>query len=305
MTDHCESPAVLNLPVDESLPFVTYGALRPGEPAYNQISRYVETVEDISIPGSLYVRDGLPLLKLATTQGCNKVPGYIINFRKRDHRKAYETICRFEPRGHYEWKMLPLERGSDANVLVGVLPDQGSESAEDLPWSSLRDPVFEHGLPFIRSVAKASAQSQFKPVPSDYFEWERFFRLQMAYLLLWSAVERFCSLAYGPARNPMSKLQKMAQDRRIAEVIRAQVVRSDEVLDVRDPTKRYYLDGAHPEECIFYYYQVRNNLSHRGKGAWRDGEKVRLALKELLEIFDAFLSSYRSDAQGQANARMP
>jgi len=44
-----------------------------------------------------------------------------------------------------------------------------------------------------------------------------------------------------------------------------------------------------PSSAVLYYYQVRNNLSHRGKGAWVDGEIIRASLQELKAIFDAVL----------------
>ncbi len=103
----------------------------------------------------------------------------------------------------------------------------------------------------------------------------------------------------------MSKLRKMARDRRIADVICSHVCRSDTVLDVRNPARTYTLNGADPEACLLYYYQVRNNLSHRGKGAWRDGEKVRHSLVELLAIFKASLMACRSQTEYQANQRVP
>lgn len=305
MADQCETSTQLDAPADTSLPFVTYGALRPGELAFDQVSRYVQSCDEVSVAGHLYVRDGLPLLELAMSPADNSVPANLLTFRARNRRQAYEAICRFEPRGHYQWAVTQLEKGSKANILVGVLPEQGSEPAEELPWSSFRDPVFEHGLHVVHSVADASAQLPFKSAPSDSFEWERFFTLQMAYLLLWSAVERFCALAYGPARNPMSKLRKMARDKRIADVIRTHVCRSDTVSDVRGSRADIRLDSADPEACLLYYYQVRNNLSHRGKGAWRDGEKVRHSLAELLAIFEASLSFCRAQAQSQANQRLP
>jgi len=49
------------------------------------------------------------------------------------------------------------------------------------------------------------------------------------------------------------------------------------------------LEPHDPSSAVLYYYQVRNNLSHRGKGAWVDGEIIRASLQELKAIFDAVL----------------
>jgi len=46
------------------------------------------------------------------------------------------------------------------------------------------------------------------------------------------------------------------------------------------------LDSGNPKTSAEYYFQVRNNLTHRGKGASKDGEIVRLSLLELLTIVE-------------------
>jgi hypothetical protein len=71
---------------------------------------------------------------------------------------------------------------------------------------------------------------------------------------------------------------------------KAEITRTDEVADSRDPKDPVPLDPANPTSAALYYYQVRNNLSHRGKGAWADGEIVRNSLRELKKIFDAVLN---------------
>jgi len=43
-----------------------------------------------------------------------------------------------------------------------------------------------------------------RPQPDDPKFWRVFFRLQAAYLLLWSVVERYAALRYGPGLRPAS-----------------------------------------------------------------------------------------------------
>ncbi len=59
----------------------------------------------------------------------------------------------------------------------------------------------------------------------------------------------------------------------------------DSVVDSRNPSVKIELrpDGAGGAK---YYYAVRSNLSHRGKGTFRD---ARLVLKAVVELHDAML----------------
>jgi len=61
------------------------------------------------------------------------------------------------------------------------------------------------------------------------------------------------------------------------------------------PEEALRLDPTDPTESIKYYYQVRCNLSHRGKAAYNDGETVRKSLRELQCIFKDILSSTGAD----------
>ena len=282
----------LRLPEDITLPFAAYGVLRPGEPAYPRVAGYVIRVEPVDLTGSLFISDGLPLLELSSGLQGGTVRGIVLHFRSGSNAEAYRAICGFEPDKHYEWSLVQTADGS-ANVLVGKTPQVGSEPWEEHQWSSWRDPVFDYALPVINAVLNDIGRSEFTSAPPHRFEWDRFFRLQMAYLLLWSAIERFCSLAYGPSLDPEEKVRRMEADDRIVTLFTEFVDRQDEVLDARDPKEKYRLSSEDPKACLLYYRQIRNNLSHRGKSAYRDGEKVRMALAELLPLFEAAISACR------------
>lgn len=111
----------------------------------------------------------------------------------------------------------------------------------------------------------------------------------MAYLLLWAGIERYTALSYGPGLDPSARLKQFGDDSRFKEALAHTVERGDKVFDARDPTAAFHLDPARPASSSKYFYQVRSNLSHRGKGAWSDGEKVRLALVDLLQVFERML----------------
>jgi hypothetical protein len=82
------------------------------------------------------------------------------------------------------------------------------------------------------------------------------------------------------------------------------VTREHTLLDSRDADTQYHLGAADPHSSGLYYYQIRNNLSHRGKAAWRDGEIVRKSLLELADIFDAVLSKRKASAAAKARSSL-
>jgi hypothetical protein len=65
------------------------------------------------------------------------------------------------------------------------------------------------------------------------------------------------------------------------------------IFDSRKPSAKPYVLNVRdkPEKAKDYYYAIRSNLSHRGKGAWSDAETVRKSLNELLQVITAVLNN--------------
>ena len=281
----------LPLPDDTDLPLFVYGLLKPGELAYKQVEPFVDgRPEDAEVAGTLYVRDGLPLLK---PEG-GLVRGSLLTFKAEAALPAYETVAGFEPRAQYQWKRMSLlsPTGRTANVLVGKKPEVASVYHESWEWTGAEDPILNEGVELVRQIANEYGETEFDVTPHEYFDWERLFRLQMAYLFLWTIVERYVALAHGPGLDPGQKIEALARDAIFAAAV-SEIAREHRVADSRDPTDTYSLDRAEPLQSAKYYYQVRNNLIHRGKGTWRDGEIVRQSLTEVLRIVERLLSRSR------------
>ena len=273
------------------MPFFAYDSLKPGEPAHDQISGFLASNPvPGAIQGTLWIRDGLPLLEVA---GGDRVEGFLLHFKSESAALVYETICRFEPRKHYCWKdgAVLLEPAVRANVLIGKRLGRGRAAhLETSSWTVLDDPVFRFGLGVVHDAIECDAAVKFERPPPEHFDWPRFFRLQMAYLLLWSAIERYTALRIGAGLDPMARIKQFGRhDVFHAAFTSAKVSRKDRICDSKDPEDSFALDASDPSSAILYYYQVRNNLSHRGKGACADGEIVRKSLVELKVIFDAVL----------------
>jgi len=279
----------MELPQHTELPYFAYGLFKPGDLAYNQIEEFVdEQPMKMDINGSLLVRDGLPLLKLGTG---GAVIGYLINFRKSDSTRAYDKIAQFEPKEQYKWVEYELPNNTSANLLIGRRPEKGSVPCGKDEWKAQEDPVFNEAMLLVTEMVNNYAIKEFKPAPPERFDWNRLFQLQMAYLLLWTVIERFCSLTYGPGIDPMKKLKPLSGEQAFKDALKHVVKRTHTVYDSRNPEKSYTLNADNPSSSLNYYYRIRSNLSHRGKGVSKDGEIVRLSLMELLEIFQRLLLS--------------
>lgn len=269
------------------LPCFVYGLFMPGELAFNRISDLVVAHCPATVNGELFLRDGLPLLKLGG--GCT-ARGYLLNFGDSS-ALAYKLISEFEPRHHYTWKAAFLCSPSvEANLLEGLKLDRaGADATEFGTWSTKDDPVFTEGLAEMKWVFR-EVERDTRATP-----WTRLFRLQMAYLLLWSAIERYTALSYGPGLDPNKRIKMLGADglfkRALGNVrLPPDATEAAVVFDCRDPSKRYRLTPDNPNSSANYFYQVRSNLSHRGKGAWKDTAKVQLALATLLEVFEGMLN---------------
>jgi hypothetical protein len=274
-------------PKNTELPYFAYGLFKPRELAFNQIEEFVsEKPKKMAVNGSLLVRDGLPLLKLGRG---GEVEGYLINFKEGDSVRAYDKICQFEPKEHYTWAAYDFGNGVLGNLLVGKSPNKGSVPYDKREWTAQDDPVFNEAMALVREIVNNYAMKNFEPAPPKNFDWKRLFQLQMAYLFLWVAIERYCSLAYGPNLEPGEKLNKLKGELVFKDALKIVVKRTGKVTDSRNPEETYILNADNSSSSINYYYRIRSNLSHRGKGVWKDGEIVRLSLLELFEIFQRML----------------
>jgi gamma-glutamylcyclotransferase (GGCT)/AIG2-like uncharacterized protein YtfP len=282
----------LPLPADLTLPLFVYGVFKPGELCHHRVRPFLaEPPVNDRVPGALYVRDGLPLVILGDAQ--NGASGFVLTFSSEKSSDAYQQISDFEPRAQYRWDTVQtLDRNLKVNVLVARSPSKGHpEPFEEGSWSHLHDPVFREGLNLVGEVLRKSGKKPFQSAPPHAFEWDRFFRLQMAYLLLWAAVERYTALAFGPNVDPNDRVKKLGASPEFQRAVAVAVSRTGIVSDSRDPSTTYRIDRNTPDEAALYYYQIRSNLSHRGKGAWNDGELVRTSLCELLKIFRSVLGT--------------
>lgn len=278
----------LALPEDKSLPIFVYGTLMEGQPGFHQLEKFTPRVSTAQVPGLLYLRDGLPLLDVGDS---GLVTGQLLQFPDESQEQALNSICLFEPLELYEWRRVETHAGVRANVLQGRhLTKGGAEPAPGNRWSLEMDPLFSDALEVVRATVNAHATEEFPNSPA--VDWNRAFHIQMAYLLLWSVLERYSALAIGPAVNPNKRISDLGQLEPVLNAVKLLDSSVRRVFDSRKPNgKPYILDVREkPEKAMSYYYAIRSNLSHRGKGAWRDAETVRKSLNELLAVMTTVLN---------------
>jgi gamma-glutamylcyclotransferase (GGCT)/AIG2-like uncharacterized protein YtfP len=276
-------------PEDLALPLFVYGALKPGLPAYEQLQGYVADARSAVVSGQLWVRDGLPLLRIDEP---GEVYGFLLRWKPGSEMQAYNNVCLFEPRNHYQWSTVTVDAGSVANVLLARRPKKANPVFLDsCVWRLCDDPAFG---PALDEIQTALSEIESTPPSSKNFMWRRFFRAQMAYLLLWSVLERLAAFCFGPGNAPMQRITRLHELEGIPEALLKHVSRIGEtVADTRNPAKAIKLDPSNPQGCFDYYYTVRSNLSHRGKAVFDDFDKVYSSLKELLSVTREYLDGLR------------
>lgn len=279
-------------PGDKNLPFFVYGALKPDMPAFEQLRPHVGLpFERDSVNGALYVRDGIPLLKINEHGTVN---GFRLRWNPGKEEQGYAVVCAFEPRKHYQWGVAQLESGTRANLLLIRYPTKGNpQPLFENEWRISYDPAFGSGLEAVEEVV-AEIDRGLRHRDS----WPRFFRAQMAYLLLWSILERLSAFCFGPGQDPMARVGRLHELRGIADLVANNVQRADQVSDSRNPDATFKLDASDAKKSFAYYYQLRSNLSHRGKGVENEFPRVYSSLRELLQITKQYLHLIQ-DQEGQ------
>src|SRR5690606_21531981 len=150
--------------------------------------------------------------------------------------------------------------------LVGRSPRKGSVPAAE-GWDGRNDPLFTTALQVVQETLETNAD----------FDWnlKPMFRLQMAYLLLWSSIERYASLRYHLGDRAVDKVMQVADGTEVAQRMKQRVSRKHRVQRAGQPRDHYELNPNEARKSLSYYYQIRSSITHRGKGVVRDHETVR------------------------------
>lgn len=274
-------------PPRPDLPLFAYGVLRPGELAYFRLKPYVAHRDASAIlEGTLRVREGL---LIADREGTSSIEGDILHFASDRRADAYAQVSELEPSEQYVWAEARIQ-GQLVNVLWGKHPKKGSVEL-DYAWSGWADPLFTVALDVVSETTEANAQWA--------EDMSNTFRVQMAYLLLWTSIERYASLRYHLKQDATAKVRKVASEAPFAEMLRIMVQDGRSIQRADRPDQRLNLNADDPQASMDYYYQIRSNLIHRGKGMDKDHDIVLKSSRELLAIFRHVLTCAEAEAKAQ------
>lgn len=268
------------MPGNPDLPLLDCGLFRPGQPAWFQIREFVQSApEAASCEGVLRLREGIPILD---PDADGVVWGALMIFRDGVAQQAYERIAGMETDRQFRWLT-----SNSCNLLVGKYPAKGSILLDEQEWDSWQDPCFAEALDVVEETARRVES------PGDFKE---FFRLQMAYLLLWSSIERLATFRHGFGEI-IQKLLRLAAEPAFGEAVQSHAGEGRSLQRADRPGEKAVLDPGRPDRAIAYYYQVRCNITHRGKSMVSDLNHVRQSLIELLAIFRQFVREAENDSR--------
>jgi gamma-glutamylcyclotransferase (GGCT)/AIG2-like uncharacterized protein YtfP len=288
-------------------PLFVYGTLKKNEIAYHQIAELV----DHTIPASLnnfalYIRDGIPLV--IPTQGW-RVSGELIYAKPHTYEELLKVVDKYEGVRLYERQESKaqldirnsdstspsIDNGVECYVYVGVNYKNGHAEPIHEPWSSSLDPIFSESFPELFKEIKSVIQNSNEPFPGQY-DWKLYNDLAGKHLLLVTIIERIAYLKFGEQFTELG--EKGFNDRvmkRITELGKTSEFKnaynkvksldgifSVEVFDSRNAARS--LSTGKMGQAMDAWYQVRSNLQHRGKAAWRDFNILRNSLTGLTNV---------------------
>lgn len=273
--------------MNTKLPFFSYGIFRPGEIPFIGIINFIDKIEKLTIKGNIKIRDGVYLY---SEKHEDNVDGFLIYFKSNLSESAYDFINSLEPDKLFRWSEKLDENSNPFNLLIGRSPNKGSQSILEFEpnydYSTTKDPYFTTGLTML---------NEFK-LPEFDRELKGSFEIQMRYMFLWTIIERFTFLRYSLGGNPNSRVKSLAGNEYFILGLKRYVKKERKIYDTRT------LDNSNliidePIKAIDYYWQVRNNLTHRGKGIRRDYRILIDCYKELLNITEFVIKNTMEECQ--------
>lgn len=275
----------LSKKINRKLPFFTYGFFRPGEISFLGIKDFVKCVIPLNITGDLVLRDGITLFKDSSDQ---RVNGYLITFESVHTNEAYSFIDSLEPEKLFRWEEKSTLEGERFNILIGIKPDRGSENIRETNWKTIwEDPFFTSAIELLEEIPNEAFDCNLKPL----------FKLQMKYMLLWTILERFSFLRYSLGGRPSANIGLLANDQYFKEALKIFAKKERYVYSSEDPGNKLTLNSDNPKKSVAYYYQVRCNITHRGKAVVRDHDTVKNSFDELFKITKYLLCKTKAECE--------
>jgi hypothetical protein len=288
------------LPENTELSFFAYGIFKPNQIAYHVIKDLVESSENKSIDKyHQFLRDGLSFI--ISDKNFHDLNGYKINFKSEKALEAYFKISNKEPRNLYKWEVIENMNALVAIDKIGIDKEFHGDPDNIIGWN---DPYFHIGLEVItqqkfdKKIMNYEVNSKWDD--RDFFA-EMIF-VQMKFLLAYSMLERLAflmtSFQSGSTQvsnvladnyfvrkaiiklfNEMSE-KKQCEKREVYSTERKSTSKGEKVIfSFKDS-----IEQKDFKKIIKFYYQLRNNITHRGKSLGRVSDNFKTYLEELTLI---------------------
>lgn len=275
----------VELPDDELFyqrPFFAYGIFKEGQLAYSKIEDFTEQIEPGDIPRKLYIRDGLPVILGEDDENYN-TKGDKVYFNEK--KKAYEIISNTQPGNIFKWDTKVI--GDETfNILITeniegtfVNVDKDGNYLDDFDGSD--DPFFSRVPSFIDNELKKI----------DVEDDDSIFKIQMYYMLLWSAIDRYCTLKYDVSNKQSDYLKKLSEDEVFIEAFESVRPKARDEIRSAINASPFYFNRRRKNYIINYYYTIRSNVVHRGKEGKNNIDALKDSLYDLLDIFNEMIKN--------------
>lgn len=303
-------------------PLFVYGTLKKNEIAYHQIAELV----DHTIPAALnnfalYIRDGIPLV--IPTQGW-RVSGELIYSKPNSYEELLMRVDNYEGVRLYERQVSkaqldirnsnsaspPIDNLIECYVYVGTNYSNGNAEPMHEPWSSSLDPIFSESFPDLFKEIKSVIQLSNEPLPGQY-DWKLYNDLAGKHLLLVTIIERIAYLKFGEqftelrqnrfndrVMKRITELGKLPEFKKAYDRVKQlNGIYSVGVFDSRNASRS--LSTGKVGQAMEAWYQIRSNLQHRGKAAWKDFGILRNSLTGLTNVTRFLLTEIIPELENQ------
>lgn len=274
----------VEIPCDDEFydrPFFAYGIFKKGQLAHSKISNCIDNINPDEIPYELYIRDGYPLIKKELSQNITK--GEKIRFAQ-NRICAYRRISDTMPGNIYKWDTIVVH-GETFNVLVTDELEGTFKNVDDN--GEYLDYYDGHNDPFFYKVPEFIV-NELKNL--EFNDESVIFKIQMYYILLWSAIERYSKLKYDVSNREKDYLNALVNDKIYQEAFMIDNPKSRGPIHSAQNAKEYIFNKNDQNYIINYYYTLRCNVAHRGKELRNNSLLLRRSLNDLLNIFEEMIA---------------
>ena len=187
------------------------------------------------------------------------------------------------PGNIYKWDTVVID-GETFNILVTDDLDGTFVNLDDK--SNYIDSYDGHDDPFFYRVPKFIHDE----LDNIKYDENFIFRIQMYYILLWSAIERYSKLKYDVSNREADYLNALAKDKVYRDAFKIVDPKNMDPIHAANNAREYIFNKNNQNNIINYYYTIRCNVAHRGKELRNNSIILKKSLNDLLDIFDLMIN---------------